>query len=74
MSNPSSVAWSVVEVQWLLSKFWMLTVSWLPKGKSVPNSEKDTEYIPKKEEEELKVKNLDKDKEKTRNGEASFDW
>ncbi|XP_065795261.1 serine/threonine-protein kinase 31 isoform X4 [Muntiacus reevesi] len=44
----------------------------LPKGKSVPNSEKDTKYIPKKEEEELKVKNLDKDKEKTRNGEASF--
>ncbi|XP_043319317.1 serine/threonine-protein kinase 31 isoform X2 [Cervus canadensis] len=44
----------------------------LPKGKSVPNSEKDTEYIPKKEEEELKVENLDKDKEKTRNGEASF--
>ena len=42
-------------------------------GKSVPNSEKDTEYILKKEEEELKVKNLDKDKEKTRNGEASFD-
>lgn len=30
----------------------------LPKGKSVPNSEKDTEYILKKEEEELKVKNL----------------
>lgn len=46
----------------------------LPKGKSMPNSEKDTEYIPKKEEEELKVKNLNKDKEKTRNGEASFDW
>ncbi|XP_070323606.1 serine/threonine-protein kinase 31 isoform X3 [Odocoileus virginianus] len=45
----------------------------LPKGKSVPNSEKDTEYIRQKEEEELKVKNLDKDKEKTRNGEASFD-
>ncbi|KAI4585348.1 hypothetical protein MJG53_020648 [Ovis ammon polii x Ovis aries] len=45
----------------------------LPKGKSVPNSEKDTEYILKKEEEELKVKNLDKNKEKTRNGEASFD-
>ena len=39
----------------------------------MPNSEKYTEYIPKKEEEELKVKNLDKDKEKTRNGEASFD-
>ena len=51
----------------------MLTVSWLPKGKSVPNSEKDTEYIPPKEEDELKVKNLDKDKEKTRNGEASID-
>uniref|UniRef100_A0A452F6T7 Serine/threonine kinase 31 n=1 Tax=Capra hircus TaxID=9925 RepID=A0A452F6T7_CAPHI len=45
----------------------------LPKGKSMPNSEKDTEYIPQKEEEELKVKNFDKDKEKTRNGEASFD-
>ena len=39
----------------------------------MPNSEKDTEYIPQKEEEELKVKNFDKDKEKTRNGEASFD-
>ena len=30
----------------------------LPKGKSMPNSEKYTEYIPKKEEEELKVKKL----------------
>uniref|UniRef100_A0A8D0R123 Serine/threonine kinase 31 n=1 Tax=Sus scrofa TaxID=9823 RepID=A0A8D0R123_PIG len=33
----------------------------LPKGKSAPNTEKDTEYTQKKEE-ELKVENLDKNK------------
>uniref|UniRef100_A0A8C3VKU8 Serine/threonine kinase 31 n=1 Tax=Catagonus wagneri TaxID=51154 RepID=A0A8C3VKU8_9CETA len=44
----------------------------LPKGKSTPNSEKDTECTQKKEE-ELKVENLDKNKEKTRNGETNFD-
>ncbi|XP_016072493.1 PREDICTED: serine/threonine-protein kinase 31 isoform X2 [Miniopterus natalensis] len=45
----------------------------LPKGKSTPNSGKDTEYIPYKEEEELKLENLDKYKEMTRSGEVNFD-
>nr|KAF6302381.1 serine/threonine kinase 31 [Pipistrellus kuhlii] len=45
----------------------------LPKGKSTPNPEKDTEYAQYKEEEELKLENLDKHKEKTRSGEANFD-
>lgn len=45
----------------------------LPKGKSTPNPEKDTEYAQYKEEEELKLENLDKYKEKTRSGEANFD-
>lgn len=44
------------------------------KGKSPPNPEKDTEYTQYKEEEELKMENLNKYKEKTRNGEANFDW
>uniref|UniRef100_A0A2K5DU55 Serine/threonine kinase 31 n=2 Tax=Aotus nancymaae TaxID=37293 RepID=A0A2K5DU55_AOTNA len=45
----------------------------IPKEKSVPNPEKDTEYIPYKKEEEIKTENLDKCMEKTRNGEATFD-
>uniref|UniRef100_A0A2K5QUT7 Serine/threonine kinase 31 n=1 Tax=Cebus imitator TaxID=2715852 RepID=A0A2K5QUT7_CEBIM len=45
----------------------------IPKEKSVPNPEKDTEYIPYKKEEEIKTENLDKCMEKTRNGEANFD-
>ncbi|XP_070120240.1 serine/threonine-protein kinase 31 isoform X8 [Equus przewalskii] len=45
----------------------------LPKGKSNPNPEKHTEYTQYKEEEELKMKNLDKYKEKTINGETNFD-
>lgn len=45
----------------------------LPKGKSTSNPEKDTEYVQYKEEEELKLENLDKYKEKTRSGEATFD-
>ncbi|XP_006779075.1 PREDICTED: serine/threonine-protein kinase 31 isoform X1 [Myotis davidii] len=45
----------------------------LPKGKSTSNPEKDTEYMQYKEEEELKLENLDKYKEKTRSGEATFD-
>ncbi|ELK12587.1 Serine/threonine-protein kinase 31, partial [Pteropus alecto] len=45
----------------------------LPKGKSPPTSEKDTEYTQCKEEEELKMENLDKYKENTRSGEANFD-
>ncbi|XP_057589045.1 serine/threonine-protein kinase 31 isoform X2 [Hippopotamus amphibius kiboko] len=44
----------------------------LPKRKSTANSRK-IEYTPKKEKEELKMENLDKDKEKTRYGEANFD-
>ncbi|XP_055974605.1 serine/threonine-protein kinase 31 [Sorex fumeus] len=43
----------------------------LPKGKSIPSPEKDIEYIQNKEE-EFKMDNLDKCKEKT-NGEANFD-
>nr|XP_035968370.1 serine/threonine-protein kinase 31 isoform X6 [Halichoerus grypus] len=45
----------------------------VPKGKSTPNPEKDTEYTQYKEKEELKMENLDKYKEKTRNDEANFD-
>ncbi|XP_054582207.1 serine/threonine-protein kinase 31 isoform X1 [Eptesicus fuscus] len=45
----------------------------LPKETSTPNPEKDTEYAQYKEEEELKLENLDKYKEKTRSGEANFD-
>nr|XP_011729475.2 serine/threonine-protein kinase 31 isoform X2 [Macaca nemestrina] len=45
----------------------------IPKEKSVPNPEKDTEYTPYKKEEEIKMENLDKCMEKTRNGEANFD-
>nr|KAF6419498.1 serine/threonine kinase 31 [Rousettus aegyptiacus] len=42
-------------------------------GKSPPNPEKDTEYTQCKEEEELKMENLDKYKGNTRSGEANFD-
>ncbi|XP_033064585.1 serine/threonine-protein kinase 31 isoform X2 [Trachypithecus francoisi] len=45
----------------------------IPKEKSVPNPEKDTEYTPYKKEEEIKMENLDKCMDKTRNGEANFD-
>ncbi|XP_030879681.1 serine/threonine-protein kinase 31 isoform X7 [Leptonychotes weddellii] len=45
----------------------------VPKGKSTLNPEKDTEYTQYKEKEELKMENLDKYKEKTRNDEANFD-
>uniref|UniRef100_H2QUA0 Serine/threonine kinase 31 n=1 Tax=Pan troglodytes TaxID=9598 RepID=H2QUA0_PANTR len=45
----------------------------MPKEKSVPNPEKDTEYTLYKKEEEIKTENLDKCMEKTRNGEANFD-
>lgn len=45
----------------------------LPKGKSTPNPEKETEYTQHKEEEELKMENLNKYKEKIRNIEANFD-
>uniref|UniRef100_A0A2R9C9Z7 Serine/threonine kinase 31 n=1 Tax=Pan paniscus TaxID=9597 RepID=A0A2R9C9Z7_PANPA len=45
----------------------------MPKEKSVPNPEKDTEYTLYKKEEEIKMENLDKCMEKTRNGEANFD-
>lgn len=45
----------------------------LPKETPTPNPEKDTEYAQYKEEEELKLENLDKYKEKTRSGEANFD-
>nr|XP_055203315.1 serine/threonine-protein kinase 31 isoform X11 [Gorilla gorilla gorilla] len=45
----------------------------MPKEKSVPNPEKDTEYTLYKKEEEIKTENLDKCMEKTRNGEAKFD-
>lgn len=45
----------------------------IPKGKSPPNPEKDTEYTQCKEEEELKMENLDKYKGNTRSGEANFD-
>ncbi|XP_027429716.1 serine/threonine-protein kinase 31 isoform X9 [Zalophus californianus] len=45
----------------------------VPKGKSTPNPEKDTEYTQYKEKEELKMENLDKYKEKTRNDEANSD-
>ena len=37
-----------------------------------PNSEKDTEYTQYKEEEELKLENSDKYKEKIRSGEVHF--
>lgn len=46
----------------------------LPKRKSTPNPEKETEYTQYKDEEELRMENLDKDKEKIRSGEANFDW
>ncbi|XP_019583323.2 serine/threonine-protein kinase 31 [Rhinolophus sinicus] len=46
----------------------------LPKGKSTPNPEKETEYTQYKDEEELRMENLDKYKEKIRSGEANFDW
>ncbi|XP_012496124.1 PREDICTED: serine/threonine-protein kinase 31 [Propithecus coquereli] len=45
----------------------------IPKGKSIPNPEKDIEYTQYREKEELKLENLDKYEEKTRNGEANFD-
>ncbi|XP_076977700.1 serine/threonine-protein kinase 31 isoform X2 [Tamandua tetradactyla] len=45
----------------------------LPKGKSIPSPEKDTEYTENEEEEKFKMENLDKYKEKTKNGEANFD-
>ncbi|XP_040820935.1 serine/threonine-protein kinase 31 isoform X1 [Ochotona curzoniae] len=45
----------------------------LPKEKSVSDAEKDTECTQHKKEEELKMENLDKFKEKTRNGEATVD-
>ncbi|KAG3278011.1 serine/threonine kinase 31, transcript variant X1 [Ictidomys tridecemlineatus] len=45
----------------------------LPKGKSIPNPEKEIEYTQYKKDDELKMENLDKYKEKTRNGEASID-
>ncbi|XP_039078978.1 serine/threonine-protein kinase 31 isoform X4 [Hyaena hyaena] len=45
----------------------------VPKGKSPANPEKDTEYTQYKEEEELKMENLNKYKEETKNGEANFD-
>ncbi|XP_054979921.1 serine/threonine-protein kinase 31 [Sorex araneus] len=44
----------------------------LPKGKSIESPEKDIVYIQNKEK-EFKMENLDKCKEKTRNGEANFD-
>ncbi|XP_073094795.1 serine/threonine-protein kinase 31 isoform X2 [Manis javanica] len=44
-----------------------------PKGKSTPNSEKDTEYTQYKEEKELKMENLDKYKKNAKNGEANFE-
>ncbi|XP_017655728.1 serine/threonine-protein kinase 31 [Nannospalax galili] len=43
----------------------------LPKGKSIPNSEKEIEYTQYNKEGELKMENLDK--EKTRNAEANLD-
>lgn len=46
----------------------------LPKGTSTPNPEKETEYTQRKDEEELRMENLDKYKEKMRSGEANFDW
>ncbi|XP_044908445.1 serine/threonine-protein kinase 31 isoform X5 [Felis catus] len=52
---------------------WNAECFLVPKGKSPPNPEKDTEYTQYKEEEELKTENLNKYKEKTRNGEANFD-
>uniref|UniRef100_A0A8D2JPU1 Serine/threonine kinase 31 n=2 Tax=Sciuridae TaxID=55153 RepID=A0A8D2JPU1_SCIVU len=45
----------------------------LPKGKSIPNPEKEVEYTQYKKDDELKMENLDKYKEKTRNGEANID-
>ncbi|XP_058534180.1 serine/threonine-protein kinase 31 isoform X11 [Ochotona princeps] len=45
----------------------------LPKEKSVSDAEKDTECTQHKKEEELKMENLDKFKEKTKNGEATVD-
>ncbi|XP_049749784.1 serine/threonine-protein kinase 31 isoform X1 [Elephas maximus indicus] len=46
----------------------------LPKVKSVPDpEEEDTGYTRYIEEEELKIENLDKYKEKTRNGDDNFD-
>ncbi|XP_042824254.1 serine/threonine-protein kinase 31 isoform X3 [Panthera tigris] len=52
---------------------WNAECFLVPKGKLPPNPEKDTEYTQYKEEEELKTENLNKYKEKTRNGEANFD-
>ncbi|XP_019507537.1 PREDICTED: serine/threonine-protein kinase 31 [Hipposideros armiger] len=45
----------------------------LAKGKSIPNPEKETEYTQYKDEEELRMENLDKYKEKIRSGDANFD-
>jgi serine/threonine-protein kinase 31 len=45
----------------------------LPKGKSIPNSEKEIDYTQYKKEDELKMDNMDNYKEKRRNGEANID-
>ncbi|XP_005377473.1 PREDICTED: serine/threonine-protein kinase 31 isoform X2 [Chinchilla lanigera] len=45
----------------------------LPKVKSIPNPEKETDYSQYKKEDELKMENLDTYKEKTGNGEANID-
>ncbi|XP_037693453.1 serine/threonine-protein kinase 31 [Choloepus didactylus] len=45
----------------------------LQKGKSISSPGKDTKFTEYEEEEEFKMENLDKYKEKTRNGEANFD-
>ncbi|XP_051007460.1 serine/threonine-protein kinase 31 [Acomys russatus] len=43
----------------------------LPKGKSIPNPEKEIEYTQHNNEDESKMESLDRYKEKTRNGEAN---
>ncbi|KAM4874350.1 serine/threonine-protein kinase 31 [Thomomys bottae] len=45
----------------------------VPKGKSIPNPEKEVEYTQYKKEDELKVENLDNYKEKRRSSEANIE-
>uniref|UniRef100_A0ABK0LEU2 Serine threonine kinase 31 n=1 Tax=Rattus norvegicus TaxID=10116 RepID=A0ABK0LEU2_RAT len=43
----------------------------LPKGKTIPNTEKEIEYTQHNKEDESKIESLDRYKEKARNGEAN---
>ncbi|VFV37014.1 serine threonine-protein kinase 31 [Lynx pardinus] len=73
--NVKSLLYSLIYCRSSLTaeQVWNAECFLAPKGKSPPNPEKDTEYTQYKEEEELKTENLNKYKEKTRNGEANFD-